>query len=125
PQLVLVHAGCPLLPSLLWLGSTGGALAAAAMLVGRRRLCERLRWSVTYDGGVGSLAALDDGTQVAAEIEPRGLVAPLGASRATPWFRADLSARAGEEAARVALEDAIVDEEAARRIADLAAGGTA
>jgi hypothetical protein len=122
PQLVLVHAGCPLLPSLLWLGSTGGGLAAAAMLIARRRLTERLRWAVT-GWGVGALSALDDGTQVAAEVEPRELVPPPGAARATPWVHADLSVDAGGEAARVALDGALVDEAAARRIAGVAAGG--
>jgi hypothetical protein len=119
PQLVLVHAGCPLLPTLLWLGSTGGGLAAAAMLLARRRLRERLRWAV--DGG-GALSALDDGTQVAAEVEPRELVPPPGAAHATPWPHADLSVDAGGEAARVALDGALVDEAAARRIAEVAAG---
>jgi hypothetical protein len=126
PQLVLVHAGCPLLPSLLWLGSTAGGLAAAVMLLARRRLAGRLRWAI--DGG-GRLAALDDGTLVALEVEPAGLVLPPGEPRVTPWFRADLAVRTGGEAgrapgetARVALEDALVDDAAAQRIAAMAAG---
>jgi hypothetical protein len=118
PQLVLVHSACPLLPALLWLSATGGAIAAGAMLLGRRRLLDRLRWG---DAAAGGLVA--DGTVLAVEVQPRELVAPPGERQTVPWYRADLSAVADSGPLRVALDDAIVDDLAAQRLGRLAAAG--
>jgi hypothetical protein len=118
----LMQAQHGLLSTVL-LGSAGvGAGACAMMMSARRRLLVRLRWALG-----GRLDRLPDGTLVSAEVDPRKLVPPPGMRGAVPWYRADLTVSLPADegamgAARVSLDEALVDEEAARALLRVALG---
>jgi hypothetical protein len=123
--LSLLQAEREMLSSVLLCMSVAGAVAAAAMLGARRRLLRRLRWA--YEG---RLRASGSGQVVRAEVDPKRLVSPPGATGPVPWFAADLVCAVsggGEhpvsaESARVALDGAVVDEGAARALVRMAMG---
>jgi hypothetical protein len=107
--------------STVLLASAGvGAGACAMMLSARRRLLARLRWALG-----GRLDRVSDGSLVSVEVDARKLVAPHGVRGAVPWYRADLCVAVPGDApqpARVALDDALVDDDAARVLLKVALG---
>ncbi len=117
----LMQAQHGLLSTVLLMSAGVGAGACAMMMSARRRLLARLRWALG-----GRIDRLPDGTLVTAEVDPRRLVAPPGLRGAVPWYRADLAVTLpGEErsnAARVSLDDALVDDQAARALLRVALG---
>lgn len=114
----LLQAEREMLSSVLLCMAVAGAASASAMLAARRRLLQRLRWAAE-----GRLASLPDGVVVRAEVDPKRLCAPPGDQGPTPWFRADLVVQNGEgEPARVSLDGALVDDEAARALLRMAMG---
>jgi hypothetical protein len=124
----LLQAEREMLSSVLLCMALVGGASAAAMLAARRRLFARLRWAMDSSDG-GRLSTLPDGVVVKAEVDPKRLVAPPGADGPTPWFRADVvvqtapeGERADGEGARVSLDGALVDDEAARALVRMAMG---
>jgi hypothetical protein len=123
--LSLLQAEREMLSSVLLCMSVAGAVAAAAMLGARRRLLARLRWA--YEGRMRTAGS---GQVVRAEIDPKRLVSPPGATGPVPWFSADLVCAVtsggdhpvATESARVALDGAVVDEGAARALVRMAMG---
>jgi hypothetical protein len=114
----LLQAEREMLSSVLLCMSVAGAASASAMLAARRRLLQRLRWAAE-----GRLSALPDGVVVRAEVDAKKLCAPPGDEGPTPWFRADLVVQNAEgEPARVSLDGALVDDEAARALLRMAMG---
>ncbi|HZS42103.1 MAG TPA: hypothetical protein VFF06_34980 [Polyangia bacterium] len=119
----LMQAQHGLLSTVLLASAGVGAGACAMMMSARRRLLARLRWALG-----GRMDRLPDGTPISCEVDAKRLVAPPGLRGAVPWYRADLTVvvpGGGDTistAARVALDDALVDEAAARALLRVALG---
>jgi len=123
--LSLLQAEREMLSSVLLCMAVTGVASAGSMLSSRRRLLAQLRWAFGGDGT--RLRDQPTGTMVRAEVTPRRMAPPPGATAPVPWFAADLVVECSEgdgpkETARVALDGAIVDEAAARAMVRMAMG---
>ena len=123
--LSLLQAEREMLSSVLLCMAVTGVASAGSMLSSRRRLLAQLRWAFGGDGT--RLRDQPTGTVVRAEVTPRRMAPPPGATAPVPWFAADLVVECTDgngprETARVALDGAVVDEAAARAMVRMAMG---